>query len=86
MDLIVPRNGIILWQLSALLYLGFWVYAVIDMIRSDFKDSQTKLIWALLIVFVPIIGTFIYLSMNRRTKKGFRRFEPDLIKTPILNF
>lgn len=80
MDLIVPGNGIILWQLSALLYLGFWVYALIDMIRSDFKETLMKLIWAILIVFVPIMGTFLYLSMNRRTKRGFRRFDPDFNK------
>lgn len=83
MDLIVPGNGILLWQLSALLYLGFWVYALINMIRSEFKDGQTKLIWAILIVFVPIMGTFIYLSMNERTKKGFRRFNSDFNKTPF---
>ena len=39
-----------------------------------------KLIWAILIVFVPIIGTFLYLSMNRKTKKGYRRFDPDFTK------
>lgn len=83
MDLIVPGNGILLWQLSALLYLGFWVYALMDMIRSGFKDGQTKLIWAIVIVFLPIIGTFIYLSMNRRTKKGFRRCDSDFNKTPF---
>lgn len=80
MDLIVPGNGIILWQLAFILYLGFWVYALIDMIRSDFKESHMKLIWAILIVFVPIIGTFLYLNMNKRTKKGFRRFDPDFNK------
>jgi heme/copper-type cytochrome/quinol oxidase subunit 2 len=80
MDLIVPGNGILLWQLAWLSYLGFWVYALYDMIRSDFKKSQIKLIWAILIVFVPIMGTFLYLSMNRRTKKGHRRFDPNFTK------
>lgn len=80
MDLIVPENGIILWQLDSILYLGFWVYALIDMIRSDFKESHMKLIWAILIVFVPIVGTFLYMRMNRRTKRGFRRFDPDFTK------
>ena len=42
MDLIVPGNGILLWQLAGLSYLGFWVYALYDMIRSDFKESQMK--------------------------------------------
>ncbi|MDI1321552.1 MAG: PLD nuclease N-terminal domain-containing protein [Algoriphagus sp.] len=80
MDLVVPGNGILLWQLTGLSYLGFWIYALIHMIRSDFKDSHTKLIWAILIVFVPIIGTFLYLSMNKRTKKRDGRFDPDFTK------
>lgn len=82
MDLIVPGNEIILWQLAGLSYLGFWVYALIDMIRSDFKESHMKLIWAILIVFVPIMGTFLYLSLNRRTKNVFRRFDPNFNKNP----
>lgn len=80
MDLIVPGNGLLLWQLAGLSYLGFWVYALYDMIRSDFKESHMKMIWAILIVFVPIMGTFLYLSINRRTKKGSRRFDPDFTK------
>jgi hypothetical protein len=80
MDLIVPGNGILLWQLIGLSYLGFWVYALYAMIRSDFKEPQMKMIWAILIVFVPIMGTFLYLSMNRRTKKGYRRFDPNFTK------
>ncbi len=42
MDLIVPGNGILLWQLAGLSYLGFWVYAFYDMNRSDFKESYMK--------------------------------------------
>ena len=44
MDLIVQGNGLLLWQLVGHSYLGFWVYALYDMIRSDFKDSHKKLI------------------------------------------
>jgi len=80
MDLIEPGNGILLWQLAGLSYLGFWAFALIDMIRSDFKESHMKIIWAILIVFVPIMGTFLYLSMNRRTKKKYGRFNPDFTK------
>ena len=73
MDLIVPGNGLFLWQLAGLSYLGFWVNALYDMIKSDFKYSHTKLTLAILIVFVPIMGTFLYLSINRSTKKGISK-------------
>jgi len=80
MDLIVPGNGILFWQLVGLFYLGFWVFALYDIIRSDFKESHMKMIWAILIIYVPIMGTFLYLSMNRRSKKGYRRFDPNFTK------
>jgi hypothetical protein len=80
MDLISPGNGFFYWQVATLVamvgYFVFMIYALVDMIRSDFREHHMKLIWALLILFVPVIGTFLYLNMSRRTKSTFRRFDP----------
>jgi hypothetical protein len=81
MDLIAPGHGLLFWQLSGLFYLGFWVYALFDCLRNDYKDPNQKLIWVILIVFTPLIGTFLYLSMSRWTK-GKRRFNPDFGRIP----
>lgn len=81
MDLVTPPNSIMVWQLGSFLvmtgYFGFTVYAFIDMIRSDFREQHMKLIWTLMILMIPIIGTFLYLSMSRRTKRRYRKFKPD---------
>lgn len=81
MDLIAPGNGILYWQIASLLavlgYFYFMIYALIDLVRSDFREQHMKLIWALIILFVPYIGTFLYLSMSRRTKRNFRKFTPN---------
>ncbi|WP_416377778.1 PLD nuclease N-terminal domain-containing protein [Algoriphagus sp. D3-2-R+10] len=53
------------------------IYALVDLIRSDFREHHMKLIWALIILFIPYIGTFLYLSVSRRTKNNFRKFTPD---------
>lgn len=79
MELITPGYGLLIWQLSGLIYLGFWVYALFDCVRSDFRGPNQKLIWLILILFAPGIGTFLYLSMNRRTKER-RTFQPDFCK------
>ncbi|WP_407640232.1 PLDc N-terminal domain-containing protein [Algoriphagus halophilus] len=50
------------------------------MIRSDFRGHPMKLIWALVILMVPTLGTFLYIRMNQMTKKDFRRFEPNFSK------
>ena len=69
MEIITPDFSY-LWivQITMLVYLGFWIYALLDMIRSEFRDPNQKLIWALLLVLIPFFGTFLYLSMSRRTK------------------
>lgn len=81
MDLISPDNGLIYWQIGFLVamigYLAFTIYAVIDLIRSDFREQHMKLIWALMILFIPVIGVFIYLNMSRSTKSNFRKFDPN---------
>lgn len=77
MDLISPSSGLIFWQLFGLIYLGFWIYALVDLVRSEFRNSHDKLIWLLLILFAPVIGTFLYLSMGKRSK---RKFESEFSK------
>lgn len=79
MDLITPGYDFLFWQLLGLTYFAFWVYALYDCVRNDFRDPNQKLIWVILILFAPVIGTFLYLSMNRKTK-GRKKFRPDFNK------
>ncbi|WP_262890870.1 PLD nuclease N-terminal domain-containing protein [Algoriphagus iocasae] len=58
-------------------YTGLIIYALIDMIRSDFQDQNMKLIWTLIILMVPMIGSILYLTLNRKTNKHRRRFNPN---------
>ena len=81
MDLISHGDGLIYWQVGTLVvmigYFAFMIYALVDLIRSDFREHHMKLIWTLMILFIPVIGTFIYLNMSHSTKNNFRSFDPD---------
>ncbi|MDF2156520.1 PLD nuclease N-terminal domain-containing protein [Algoriphagus sp. CAU 1675] len=79
MDLISPSSGLIFWQLFGLIYIGFWIYALVDLVRSEFRHAHEKLMWLLIILFAPVIGTFLYLSMGRRSKSK-RKFDPQFSK------
>ncbi|TDQ17135.1 phospholipase D-like protein [Algoriphagus boseongensis] len=79
MDLVTPPSGLIFWQLSGLVYFGFWTYALFDCVKNEFRGLNQKLIWLMLILFAPIIGTFLYLSMSKKTKEK-RMFNPDFDK------
>ncbi len=60
--------GGLIFFLFSLAYSVIWVYCLIDIVRSDFKDSNMKLIWVLIILFAQIIGPIAYLLMGKSTK------------------
>lgn len=76
MDLIIPGHGILLWQLSGLLLIGLWVYTLFDCLRNEFEGPNQKLIWIILIIFVPFLGPLMYLGLSKKGKVK-RRFQPD---------
>jgi len=53
-----------------LFLVGFilWLWAMIDIIKSQFEDKNMKVVWILLVLFLPVVGTVIYLLYGERTK------------------
>lgn len=45
-----------------------WIIALIDVLKSDFKDSINKLIWVLVIILFPIVGAIIYFMIGKKQK------------------
>ncbi len=58
--------GILL--LVSLGYLVFWTILLVDVIRSDFKESNMKLIWVIVLIFAHIIGPTLYLFLGKNSK------------------
>jgi hypothetical protein len=46
-----------------------WIWAIIDVIKSEFKDSTTKIIWIALLIFLPFLGAVIYPFLSKSTKQ-----------------
>jgi hypothetical protein len=44
------------------------VYCIIDILKSQFKEGSMKLIWMLLVLFAPFIGSLIYLGLGQKQK------------------
>jgi len=58
--------------LSMVLMFGsfiFWAWALIDLLKSDFKDSTNKLIWLLVVFFLYAFGALLYFFIGRQQKK-----------------
>ncbi len=50
--------------LLGIFLLALPIWAIVDIIRSDFKQPDNRLLWIILIVLVPIIGSIIYYYMK----------------------
>lgn len=51
-----------------LLLLALPVFAVIDIINSEFKDNTNKIVWILVVLFMPCIGVILYLGLGPSQK------------------
>ena len=68
MQLITPNFDLILWSIISILYLSAMLMAIISILRSDFTDSTIKLIWILVVMFMPIIGAILYVTIGREQR------------------
>jgi len=71
----LPENGFIrmvttvgpVWILIAIAAI-FWIYSLVDVIRSDFTNPRIKTMWLLLLIFLAPLGTFFFLIIGRSQK------------------
>ncbi|WP_281171891.1 PLD nuclease N-terminal domain-containing protein [Algoriphagus terrigena] len=52
------------------------IYALVDVIRSEFREPLMKLTWVVLILFFPFFGALIYLFLGKKNKNQSRKFTP----------
>ena len=64
----VGFQELVLLLMFLLLPALLWIWAIIDLLRSTFPNDTNKLIWALVIIFIPFIGSILYLVVGRNQK------------------
>jgi hypothetical protein len=42
-----------------------WIWAIIDLVRNENLDSNAKIIWVIVIVIFPFVGSIVYLVAGR---------------------
>lgn len=57
---------IIVFTLLAIVTFGFWIYALVEIISDEFKNDTDKILWFLLVFFLPFVGTIVYYSIGRK--------------------
>jgi hypothetical protein len=41
---------------------------LIDILRSDFKKESNKIVWIIMVIFLPVLGFLLYLVIGRKQK------------------
>ncbi|SFU08214.1 Phospholipase_D-nuclease N-terminal [Algoriphagus locisalis] len=63
--------SLIFFLLFGILYTIFWIYCLVDILRSEFKDPNMKIIWIVILLFAQGIGPIVYLAMGKSTKTTY---------------
>lgn len=65
----IPGGIVFLIWISFTFFLfAIWVWTLVDIIKSQFRDANEKLIWVLLVAFLPFIGTLLYYVFGSKNR------------------
>jgi hypothetical protein len=60
----------VLWKLVILGFAIFWIVMLFNCLQRKFKVDIDKIAWILVLVFIPVVGAFVYLFW---LKFGFKK-------------
>jgi hypothetical protein len=45
---------------------AIWIWTLLDIIKTSRMNSTEKLIWILVVIFFPFLGTLLYVVIGRK--------------------
>jgi hypothetical protein len=48
---------------------AIWIWALVDIITSKFKEDLMQIVWLLIVFFLPFIGVLLYLLLGKNMKR-----------------
>lgn len=67
MDIISPGYGLLIWTIFLVSYFVISLVALFDLLRLKLLNAN-KLIWLVIIIFAPIIGSILYFIIGKKYK------------------
>jgi heme/copper-type cytochrome/quinol oxidase subunit 2 len=67
--------------LFSILAFVLWVWAVIDVMQHLQDNASKTIIWLIIIIFFPVVGSLVYFWVRNRTFNKERNFDPDFGET-----
>lgn len=59
--------GFFVWQALILVSIVLWIYCLIDILKNKFEQND-KIVWVLVVIFLPILGFILYLFIGKNKK------------------
>lgn len=64
MGLVTPELGTFIWSMLILPIVILPFICLISILKNEFKNHD-KLIWVIVVIFLPFLGPLLYLIMGR---------------------
>lgn len=67
MGLLAAFFGLIAVVISILAFI-FWVLMIVDCVKRNFKESNEKIVWIIVLIFAGVLGALIYYFVVKRKR------------------
>lgn len=68
-NFLFPAGTFLVFALVAIAFTGVWIWSLVDALRFDdrrwIEAGQSKILWVLLLVFLGLLGSILYVVMCR---------------------
>jgi hypothetical protein len=71
-----------MWILFGLIAFVAWIAALVDILKSEFKNESNKIVWLLVIFFIPLLGALLYFLIASDQKSHGGSFQVKNQKSP----
>ncbi len=65
MELVTPEIGLVFWMIVTVFVIVLPIICLISILKNDFKNND-KLIWLVIVILTPILGSILYLLIGRK--------------------
>ncbi|RYZ22118.1 MAG: hypothetical protein EOO16_10250 [Chitinophagaceae bacterium] len=61
-------TGFWLWVIASALGGIHWIWGIIDVFRNQSIRSQSRVLWGILVVAIPAVGSMLYYMMSKTVR------------------
>jgi len=69
MELVTAGLGLIIWMIIVLFIAILPIICLVSILKNDFKNND-KVIWLVIVVLIPFLGSVLYLFIGRKQRLG----------------